>query len=139
MGNINQIRKIVLFLSLFLILAGCVGQEKVGVEGKSKHWKAEMKYPVSKSVQSGEGSIEYIGDEKLKSLRYEIYFPKIFTLGASGSRDKINGNDTVFSLGVLNPPHDNGEILRNHIDEISITVEWETLSGKVKEEVVDLS
>lgn len=109
------------------------------IEGKSQHWKAELSYPISKSVQSGEGFIEYIGDEQLKSLQYEINYPKIFTIGTSGSRDNLSANDKVLSLLVLNPPHENSEILRKHIDEISITVEWTTVSGNTSEEIINLS
>jgi hypothetical protein len=133
-------KKQMLFIAFFLLLlVGCVGQKELAVEGESKNWKAEIVYPVSESVQLGKGFITYLGTEDLRKLEYEINFPKIFSVGASGGRDNENHNNTVFDLGGLNPPHDDVDVVRDNIEKITITVEWETVSGNMNEEDIELT
>ncbi|MEN2766283.1 hypothetical protein [Ornithinibacillus xuwenensis] len=133
-----KICKTIILLLIILLVSGCVFIGMVRIEGDSQHWKGEITYKISDTVENGEGYIEYLGDEQLVSIEYVIKFPEIFTIGHSGSMENINQDDTIFSIGILNPPHEDVDTFRNNVDDISITVKWETVSGNVFEENIDL-
>lgn len=126
---------LLLIMSL-LFLVGCSGQKVVNVTGETQNWQADIAYEIGKHEQIGKGSMDYLGSESLSSVSYEINYPERFNKTASGNWDVETGENQPFTLK-LNLPEAPMDSLYEEVENITIAVSWETLSGDRGEETIE--
>ncbi|WP_067730472.1 hypothetical protein [Oceanobacillus damuensis] len=133
-------KKLILGLlsATFLFIVGCSGQEVINVKGISENWESKIAYEIGEHEQIGRGFIKYLGSEQLDNLSYEINYPATFSVGGDGNMGDLSEDSyTSFPL-TINLPSRNIDMVRDEIENISITIVWENVSGDSFEETIEL-
>lgn len=125
-------------LLTLLFTVGCSGQKVINVQGESQNWSSRIAYEIGEHEQIGKGKMEYTGSEQLINLSYDINYPETFSVGGSGNRRNIKEEETTFQLSV-SLPDDNVDVLPDKVEDITITVMWETVADESFEETIEFS
>jgi len=128
-----------LILTSFLFVAGCSGQEVINVKGESQNWESNIAYEIGEHEQIGRGSIEYLGSAQLHKLSYEINYPASFSIGSDGNMQDLSEIDYTNFPITINLPSRNVDMVRDEIENISITILWNSVTGDNFEETIEFS
>lgn len=128
---------IFMLLITYLFAAGCSGQQVINVEGESESWESNIAYEIGEHEQIGKGSFKYTGSDLLDNFTYEINYPPTFSVGGDGSASNISESGTTDFPITINLPDNNIDGLSDEVENISITIVFETVSGDAFEETIE--